>query len=93
MFSSVFVVLALILSIGFSGILAVALLTYIRRTWQLIRGESDGSIQHRILDGVDQIHARMDFLQERMKRLEKALQDGDARLGLPPKDSGTHEPK
>jgi hypothetical protein len=83
MFSSVFVILAFLLSLGFSGILAAALITYIRRTWQLMRSEGDGSIQHRILDGVDQLHARMDFLQERMERMEQALQENDDPSRLP----------
>lgn len=91
MFSSVFIVLAFLLSLGFSGILAVALLTYIRRTWQLMQGERDGSIQHRILDGVDQLHVRMDLLQERLEHLEKALQDGDDTLELPPGGSKPRE--
>jgi len=80
MFSSVFVILAFLLSLGFSGILAAALITYIRRTWQLMRSEGDGSIQYRILDGVDQLHTRMDFLQERM---EQALQENDDPSRLP----------
>ncbi len=84
MFSSVFVILAFLLSLGFSGILAAALITYIRRTWQLMRSEGDGSIQHRILDGVDQLHARIDFMQERMERMEKALQEKEDLSRLPP---------
>ena len=93
MFSSVFVILAFLLSLAFSGILVAALLTYIRRTWQLIRGESDGSIQHRILDGVDQLHVRMDLLQEGMERLERGLQAGDDPPILPSQGSGLPEPK
>lgn len=83
MFSSVFVILAFLVSLGFSGIIAVALFTYIRRTWQVMRSEREGSIHHRILDGLDQIHIRMDFLQERMESLEKSLREAAPPPELP----------
>ena len=72
-------ILMFILSVAFSGLVGVALLTYVRRTWQLIRAESDRSIQHQILDGIDQIQTRMDLVSGRLKGLERALLPGPDR--------------
>jgi hypothetical protein len=73
---------AFALSLGFSGLVAVALISYIRRTWQTIRSESDHSIDHQILDGIDQIQTRLDLLAERMDGMERALLPGPSRQEL-----------
>mgnify|MGYP001028028814 CR=1 FL=1 len=66
-----------VISVAFSGLVGVALFTYIRRTWQLIHADQDGSVHRRILDGVDEIQMRMDLLAERMDRMEaEHLGDG-----------------
>ena len=77
-----FFILMFILSIAFSGLVGVALLTYVRRTWQLIRAESDRSIQHRILDGIDQLQTRMDLLSDRLDGLDGSLPSGASQREL-----------
>lgn len=76
---SLIVVLMFIVSLAFSGLVCAALITYVRRTWQLIRSESDQSMQYRILDGIDQLQTRLDVLTERVDGLERRLPPGDAR--------------
>lgn len=84
-----FVILMFLLSAAFSGLLGVALITYVRRTWQLIRAESDDSVQRRILDGIDQLHARMDLVSDRLDRVEGLLTPGPSQPGL--EESGQGE--
>lgn len=87
------VLLAFLVSVAFSGLVGIALITYVRRTWQLIRAESDHSIQHRILDGIDQLQTRLDLLSERMGEVERSLPPGpsqeETRNGEAP--PGPHE--
>lgn len=84
-------ILMFIMSVAFSGLVGVALLTYVRRTWQLIRAESDQSIQHQILDGIDQLQTRMDLVSERLDGLERTLLPGPARQEL--EENGQGEEK
>jgi hypothetical protein len=72
----------MLLSAAFSALLGVSLITYVRRTWQLIRAESDDSIQHQILDGIDQLQTRMDLVSERLDRVEGLLSPDPTLLGL-----------
>ena len=80
-----------VLGVAFTGLLGVALLTYVRRTWQLIQADSDESIQHQILDGVDQLQTRLDLVSERLDGLEVALLPGPAQQEL--EESGQGEEK
>jgi hypothetical protein len=73
--TGIFVILAFLLSISFSGLVAFALITYIRRTWQVIRSEEVGSIQYRIVDELEQIRTQNYLLAERLERMEGALGD------------------
>ena len=86
-----FFILMFIMSVAFSGLVGVALLTYVRRTWQLIRAESDHSPQHQILDGIDQLQTRMDLVSERLDGLERALLPGPAQREL--EENGQGEEK
>ena len=62
-------VLMLIMGVALSGLVGVAPPTHIGRIWPLIRAYSDHSIQHQILDGVDQLQTRLDLLSERLNGL------------------------
>ncbi len=86
-----FFTLMFFLSLAFSGIVGVALLTYVRRTWQLIRAESDHSIQHQILDGIDQLQTRLDLISERMDGLEGLLPPGVSEQELEGSEQGAEK--
>lgn len=58
-------------SIVFGVIVAGALVTYIRRTWQLISRDSEGTQQQQLLDGLDRIETRLHAMSERLERLEE----------------------
>ena len=87
-----FFILMFILSIAFSGLVGVALLTYVRRTWQLIRAESDRSVQHQILDGIDQLQTRMDLLSDRLDGLEGSLPSPASRREIEEGGEGEKKP-
>lgn len=72
-----------VVSIAFSAVVGVAAITYIRRTWQLIRAEDDDSSHDRLLDGMDHLENQMHLVAERLGNLEGRLADLDARLGEP----------
>ncbi|NNF12283.1 MAG: hypothetical protein HKN72_03625 [Gemmatimonadetes bacterium] len=72
-----------VVSIAFSAVVGFAAITYIRRTWQLMRAEDDGSAQDRLLDGMDHLENQMHLVAERLRGLEGRLADLDARLGEP----------
>ena len=82
------------LSAAFTGLLGVALLTYVTRTWQLIRGERDESTQQRLLDGIDHVQDRITLVNERLARLEERL-DGqlpaEAPMARLQSDSQAHD--
>lgn len=69
--------LAWVVSIGFTVLVAAGILTYVRRTWQQIRADQDGSPHERLLDGLDQIQTQLYMLGERLERLERRLEHGD----------------
>ena len=58
-------------SVVFGVVIASAAVTYVRRTWQLIRADEDGSTQDRILDGIDRLDTRLEALSRRLARLEE----------------------
>ena len=72
-----------VVSIAFSAVIGLAAITYIRRTWQLIRAEDDDSSRDRLLDGMDHLENQMHLVAERLGRLEGRLADLDARFGEP----------
>lgn len=83
---SLFFVVAWVLSIAFTGLVAAGVITYMRRTWQLIRADSEGSVQERMLDSLDQIQTQLYSLSEKVARLEGGLGSADDAPGreLPP---------
>ena len=84
-------VLAWVLSVGFSVLVAAGIITYIRRTLQLMRAEQDGSPQERMLDGIDHVQTQLYLLSERMERMERHLaagESGDAPLLEPEAGEG-----
>ena len=58
-------------SVVFGVIVAAAMVTYVRRTWQLMRADEDGSKHDRILDGIDRMETRLEAMSERLARLEE----------------------
>lgn len=76
----VFVVMWVV-SIAFSALIGAAAITYIRRTWQLIRSDSDLSTTDRLLDGVDHLENQMHLVAERLGSLEERLAGMEKRLG------------
>ncbi|MBT8488078.1 MAG: hypothetical protein HKO77_03440 [Gemmatimonadetes bacterium] len=69
-----------VVSIAFSAVIGLAAITYIRRTWQLIRVEDDDATRDRLLDGMDHLENQMHLVAERLGRLEGRLERLDARL-------------
>ena len=69
-----------VVSIAFSAVIGVAALTYIRRTWQLIRAEDDHPTRDRLLDGMDHLENQMHLVAERLAKMEAQLAELDARL-------------
>ena len=93
-------VLAWIFSVLGSLLLGAVAITYVRRTWQLIRAEEDDPTRERLLDGLDhletQIHLvsqRLGTMEDRLAGIERGLTSPDdepAEPALPPGDpSGT----
>ena len=72
-------------SVTFGVIAAAAMVTYVRRTWQLTRADEDGSNLEQILDGIERLETRLDLLGERLSVIES----GEAPVhSLPPRASG-----
>jgi len=80
MFWQLFAVLSTIIGIVFSVLVGGALLTYIRRTWQVIRSEQHGSVQDQMLDELDQIRTVGYLTAERLQRIESLLEEQGLRL-------------
>jgi hypothetical protein len=85
---SILFVLAWVFSAVFTILIGAGVITYVRRTWQLIKADEDGSPQEQLLDSLDQIQTQLYSVSERLGRLERQLEAGDAgeRRGLPPGD-------
>lgn len=73
-----------VVSIAFSAVIGLAAITYIRRTWQQIRAEADGSAHDRLLDGIDHLENQMHLVAERLSSLERQLAELDGRLPAAP---------
>ena len=67
-------------SIAFSVLIGAAALTYIRRTWQLIRAEEDDPTRDRLLDGIDHLENQMHLVAQRLGSLEERLEGMEGRL-------------
>ena len=70
-------IIAWVLSVAFSVLIGVGILTYIRRTWQQIRLDSDESRDDRLLDGIDQLQTQLHMVTERLVDIERQLAAGD----------------
>lgn len=80
MFDLFFVVAWIISGIGTLLLGAVAV-TYIRRTWQLIRAEEDDPTRERLLDGLDHLENQMHLVGRRLGDLEEKLDGIERHLG------------
>jgi len=74
-------IVAFVVSLAFSGVVAATMITYVARTWQLMRSERDGSLQSEVLDRLDQIETRLELLLDRDNAIapwgqERRLEDG-----------------
>lgn len=67
-------------SFAMSVIIGAAAITYIRRTWQLIRSENDDPTSDRLLDGIDRLETQLFSMSERLARMEERM---DALDGAP----------
>ena len=85
----VWFVLLTLISLGFSGLVAVGIITYIRRTLQVMGRERDGSPVDRMLDELDRVQIQLEAANERLRRLERGMLD--VRGELPPGESGAPE--
>ncbi len=87
--TSVFFVLAWVLSLSFTVLVGAGIITYLRRTWQLIRADGDGSAQSKLLDATEQIQLQLYSMSERLERLEEGLSSGrSGDQALPPTHDG-----
>ena len=58
-------------SIVFGCIAAATMVTYMRRTWQVIREGERGSTHDQLMDGIDRIETRLEAMSDRLERLEE----------------------
>ena len=78
MLTQLFMLIAFVASVVFTVLIGAGILTYVRRTWQLIRSDGEGSKQTRILDALDQVQTQLYSMSERLGRLEHQLGEGDS---------------
>ncbi len=78
MLTLLFMLIAFVASVGFTVLIGAGILTYVRRTWQLIRADGEGSHQTQILDALDQVQTQLYSMSERFERLERQLGEGDS---------------
>lgn len=71
---------AWLLSGAVTALIGAVAITYVRRTWQLIRADEDESAQERILDGIDELQVRLYGIQERLTELDERLVGLERRL-------------
>ena len=79
MFTYFFMALAGLASLAIPVLAVIALVTYIRRGHQLPGQETSDSLRVAVLDSLDQVHLRLDALNDRLARLEQSLEAGDSR--------------
>jgi len=66
-----------IASIVLPVVAVVGIVTYIRRTRQLQDAMGDTSPFAAVLDGLDQVHVRLDAMSDRLTRLEQTVRVGN----------------
>lgn len=76
---SLIFVIAWVLSVAFSVLVAAAVVTYIRRTWQQIGADAEGGAHDLLLDGIDRLETRLYMVTERLDGIEQRI----ARLEAP----------
>ncbi|MDX1647026.1 MAG: hypothetical protein R3304_07770 [Longimicrobiales bacterium] len=64
-----------------SILLAAVAVTYVRRTWQLIRAEEDEPTRDRLLDGMDHLQNQVHLMSRRLEGLEDKLGRIERRIG------------
>lgn len=79
--SDLFLVVAWIISGIGTLLLGAVAVTYIRRTWQLIRAEDDDPTRERLLDGLDHLENQMHLVGRRLGDLEEKLDGIERHLG------------
>lgn len=85
-----FVVLATIASLALPVLGVIVLLTFIRRGRQLHGQGADDSLRAAVLDSLDQVHLRLDAMNERLARVERSLGAGDDRSLAAPEGEDVH---
>lgn len=84
MFTYLFMALAGLASLALPVLLVIALVTYIRRGHQLQGQEASDSLRAAVLDSLDQVHLRLDALNDRLARIERSLEASDPRSLMAP---------
>jgi Spy/CpxP family protein refolding chaperone len=69
--TSIVIVLVWLGSISVGCIAAAAMVTYVRRTWQLIQFDEEGSSQQQLLDGIDRLETQLQAMSDRLHKLEE----------------------
>ena len=69
--TSIVIVLVWLGSISVGCIAAAAMVTYVRRTWQLIQLDEEGSSQQQLLDGIDRLETQLQAMSDRLHKLEE----------------------
>ena len=83
-------IVAWVMSTALTLLIGVGIVTYIRRTWQQIRLDSDESRDDRLLDGIDQLQTQLYMVAERLGEIERQLSGGDGQARL---QSGGADPQ
>lgn len=78
--------LAFVASLAVPILAVIALVTHLRRRRQFPRGESGGHFEGAVLDSLDQVHLRLEALNDRLTRLEHSVDE--ARRDLLNKSQG-----
>lgn len=81
-------VLAWVLSVAFTLLIAAGVVTYIRRTWQLMGSHDDLREDDRVLDGIDQLQTQLYIVMERLGEIERQLAGEGAAAPRLPGDTG-----
>lgn len=75
MWFGIFPFLVFALSVGFAGLMAAALITFIRKN--LREGRLEDGYSDAVLDGIDRIEMRLNVMADRIQRLEMRLGPGE----------------
>ena len=70
---SLIIIVVWMLSAGFMVLVTAGIVTYIRRTWQQIRLDSDGSHHEQLLDGIDHLQTQLYMVAERLGEIERRI--------------------